>query len=270
MRVEPGEVLYLALEDSHRRLQKRLQCILPPECGCPSGRLHFVTEWPCLHQGGVERLEEWLSNHSEARLVIIDTLEKVRPHTASTARSMYTADYLIGDLLTPLSKKYAVAILIIHHNRKAESEDPVELVSGTLGLTGGVDGVMVLRRKRGQADAFLYVTGKDVEEEKDYAMNWDAKTTTWAIKGDARDYTGSDERLEVVELLREQGPLSIKEIAELLHPGIEVKWGTKEYESAKKLVLRARAAGRVAQERFDRRYHLPHEDRQQEDNEEMT
>ncbi|HYQ91474.1 MAG TPA: DnaB-like helicase N-terminal domain-containing protein, partial [Candidatus Competibacteraceae bacterium] len=221
IQVEPGEVLYLALEDSQRRLQKRLQCVLPPECGSPSGRLHFVTEWPRLHLGGVDRLEAWLINHPEARLVIIDTLEKVRPHTASTARNLYTADYLIGDLLTPLSKKHAVALLIVHHNRKAESEDPVELVSGTLGLTGGVDGVMVLRRKRGQADAFLYVTGKDIEDEKDYAMNWDTKTTTWAIKGDARDYTGSDERLAVEELLKQHGPLSIKEMAERLHPNIE-------------------------------------------------
>jgi len=138
----------------------------------------------------------------------------------------------------------------------------VELVSGTLGLTGGVDGVMVLRRQRGQADAFLFITGKDIEEEKDYALNWDAKTTTWAIKGDARDYVGSDERLEIVDLLRKHGPLNIKEMAELLHPGIEVKWGTKEYESTKKLILRAREVGKIAQERFDKRYHLPYEDRQ--------
>jgi len=73
----------------------------------------------------------------------------------------------------------------------------VEL-SPHVGVNGGVDGVMVLRRQRGQADAFLYVTGKDVEEEKDYALNWDARTTTWAIKGDAKDYTGSDERLAIV------------------------------------------------------------------------
>ena len=152
--VEPGEVLYLALEDTQRRLQRRLQCVLPTECGQPSGRLHFVTEWPRLHAGGVERLERWLTDHPEARLVIIDTLEKVRPHTASLDRSMYTADYLIGDRLTPLSKQYAVAILVVHHTRKATADDPVELVSGTLGLTGGVDGVMVLRRQRGQADAF--------------------------------------------------------------------------------------------------------------------
>jgi predicted transcriptional regulator len=85
---------------------------------------------------------------------------------------------------------------------------------------------MVLRRKRGQADAFLYVTGKDIEDEEDYAMNWDAKTTTWAIKGDAKDYAGSDERLAIVELLKRHGPLSIKEMAELLYPDIEVTWDT--------------------------------------------
>ena len=91
---------------------------------------------------------------------------------------------------------------------------------------------MVLRRQRGQADAFLYVTGKDIEEEKDYALNWDAKTTTWAIKGDAKDYTGSDERLAIVELLKQHGPLSLKEMAERLHPGVEITKDTKSlYEN---------------------------------------
>jgi len=196
-----------------------LQRLLPLEGGPPSGRLHFVTEWPRLHTGGVERLDGWLSDHPDARLVIIDTLEKVRPHTATLDRNLYTADYLVGDRLTPLSKQHAVALLVVHHTRKAVADDPLDLVSGTLGLTGGVDGVMVLRRQRGQADAFLYVTGKDIEEEQDYALNWDAKTTTWAIKGDAGDYAGSDERLAIVELLRQQGPLNSKEIAERLEAG---------------------------------------------------
>jgi len=206
----------------------------------------------------VERLERWLTDHPETRLVIIDTLEKVRPHTASLDRSMYTADYLIGDRLTPLSKQHAVAILVVHHTRKATADDPVELVSGTLGLTGGVDGVMVLRRQRGQADAFLYVTGKDIEDEKDYALNWDARTTTWAIKGDARDYAGSDERLEIVELLRQHGPLSSKEITERLYPAVEITKGCKEWNRVRFLLHKAKQEGRIAQERFNRRYHLPH------------
>jgi hypothetical protein len=214
-----------------------------------------VTEWPRLHQGGVDRLEEWLTDHPLARLVIIDTLEKVRPHTASTTRSLYTADYLIGDLLTPLSKKHTIAILIVHHNRKAESEDPVELVSGTLGLTGGVDGVMVLRRQRGQADAFLFITGKDIEEEKDYALNWDAKTTTWGIKGDAKDYAGSNERLALLAILRECGPLSVKEIAERLNPGVEITKESKAYNTAKQLVFKTKIAGHI-ERRFDGKYRI--------------
>jgi hypothetical protein len=257
--VEPGPVLYLALEDSQRRLQKRLRCVVPGECGQAPDGLHFVTDWPRLYAGGTERLDAWLTEHPKARLIIIDTLEKIRPRTASTDRSSYTADYIVGDLLTPLAKKHAVSILLIHHTRKAIADDPLDLVSGTLGLTGGVDGVMVLRRQRGQADAFLYVTGRDIEEEQDYALSWDAKTTTWAIKGNAKDYAGSEERLEVVELLRQHGALSIKEMAELLHPDLKITKDSREYQATKQLVYRAKVAGRIAQDRFDGRYHLPYE-----------
>jgi hypothetical protein len=257
--VDPGEVLYLALEDSQRRLQRRLQCVMPPKCGQPTGQLHFVTEWPRLHLGGAERLEAWLTSYPNCRLVIVDTLEKIRPRNSSADRNLYTADYLIGDLLTPLSKQHGVSILIIHHTRKAVADDPLDLVSGTLGLTGSVDGVMVLRRERGQADAFLYVTGRDIEEEKDYAMSWDAKTTTWTIQGAGDEFRGSDELLEVIRLLRRYDALSIKEITELLNPGIEITKEAKEYQAIKKLIYRARAAGRIAQDRFDGRYHLPYE-----------
>ena len=63
-----------------------------------------------------------------------------------------------------------------------------------------------------------------------------------------------------MELLHRRGPLSIKEMAELLHPGVEITKDVKEYQATKQLVYRAMAVGRIAQDRFDRRYHLPHED----------
>ena len=138
-----------------------------------------------------------------------------------------------------------MSILIIHHTRKAVADDPLDLVSGTLGLTGSVDGVMVLRRERGQADAFLYVTGRDIEEEKDYAVKWDAKNTTWTIQGAGDEFRGSDELLEVIRLLRRHDALSIKEITELLNPGIEVMREAKEYQAIKKLVYRAKAVGKI-------------------------
>ncbi len=260
IRVEQGDALYLALEDSRRRLKKRLQSVIPPGYGNPTGRMHFVTAWPRLHAGGAERLDDWLTEHPDTRLVIIDTLEKIRPQTASHDRGQYTADYLIGDRLTPLSQKHNASILLIHHTRKAVCDDPLEQISGTLGLTGGVDGVMVLRRQRGRADAFLYVTGRDIEEEKDYAVEWDAKTTTWTIRGEANRYLGSDERLSIIELLRKHGALNIKEIAERLYPDADITWDSKEYQAAKKLVHRAKTAGKIAQGRFDKRYHLPYED----------
>ena len=84
-----------------------------------------------------------------------------------------------------------MAILIVHHLRKLGAEDPLDQVSGSMGLTGGADGALVLNRERGRADAYLYVTGRDIEEEKELALSWDSTTATWKIAGDAEEYRTS-------------------------------------------------------------------------------
>lgn len=88
--VEPGEVLYLALEDSPRRLQSRLRILLAGDIAPPG--LHLETAWPRLDDGGAVKLEAWLDDHPAARLVIIDVWPKVRPRP-SKGTDFYTADY---------------------------------------------------------------------------------------------------------------------------------------------------------------------------------
>ena len=110
-----------------------------------------------------------------------------------------------------------MAILIVHHLRKLGAEDPLDQVSGSMGLTGGADGALVLNRERGRADAYLYVTGRDIEEEKELALSWDSTTATWKIAGDAEEYRNSRERREVEECLRTLGePAGPKEVSEAL------------------------------------------------------
>lgn len=238
-RVEAGDVLYLGLEDSERRLCRRLKMVCPD--GNP-GRLEYHEEWPRLDSGGAELLDRWLANHPEARLVIIDTLEKARPR-GNSKDSAYTNDYLVGNVLTPLAKKYAVSIVLVHHVRKMQTDDPLEQVSGTLGLTGGVDGVMVLRRSRGQADALLYVTGRDVEEEQDYALDWDQQSATWTLKGSAEEYKHSAERFTIIKLL-EMEPMTPKQLADELH---------KNRSTVRNLLAKMVEDG-VVERRFDGKY----------------
>jgi hypothetical protein len=210
--VEQGDVLYLALEDNRRRLQKRLGKML---CGPAPEGLEIATAWPKLDEGGVEALGAWLVEHPEARLVAVDTLAKIRPRTRG--QNVYQEDYAALEELLPLAAEHEVAIVVVHHTRKMAAADPLDEISGSTGLTGGVDGVLVLKRDRGKADAVLHVDGRDIEEPAEYALKWDAETAGWTIVGDAEEYRISEERKAIIRVLVEASEfLSPGEVADVL------------------------------------------------------
>jgi hypothetical protein len=131
-------------------------------------------------------------------------------------RDAYEEDYEQGTQLKALADKYDVPILPLHHCRKMESADPVDMVSGTLGLTGSADGVLVLKRERGQHDAALFVTGRDIEEQE-LALRWDGEYALWSLVGQADEYRMSKERAEVLKVLkRENRAMTPKELAPLI------------------------------------------------------
>jgi hypothetical protein len=212
--VEAGEALYMGLEDNTRRLQKRMRKMLAGR-EAPR-RLEVITEWPQLDDGGVEALDAWLDKRPDARLVVVDTLKKIRPREAGS-RSVYDLDYEALEPLVPLASGRGVAILVVHHLRKLEAGDPLDMISGSTGLTGGVDGAMVLKRDRGKQDATLVVDGRDIEEPSELALRWDAEIASWSLMGDAEEYRKSEERRRILELLERMGePMWPKEIAEAL------------------------------------------------------
>ena len=130
--------------------------------------------------------------------------------------NLYADDYAVGAELKQISDKYRVAVVLVTHVRKAESQDPLEMVTGTLGLVGGMDGILVMKRERGQGTASLFVTGRDVPDEKTYGLSWNKDTCRWTIEGDARDMQLSEARREVLAVLaQEERPLSAAEIAKL-------------------------------------------------------
>jgi hypothetical protein len=211
--VEQGEALYLALEDPPRRLQRRLDLVLNGEVA-PDG-LYFETAWPRLLEGGCEHLGKWLSEHPSCRLVVVDVFAKVRGLSNANV-DRYEADYAAMSSLKTLADSHAVAILVIHHTRKASADDWVDSVSGTQGLAGAADAVLVLQRSRGSADAKLQITGRDVEEAE-YAMKFEPAKGAWLLlEGPALQYELGETRRRILVHLRDNGPAAPKAIAEAL------------------------------------------------------
>jgi RecA-family ATPase len=193
-----GSALYLALEDTPRRLQARLRQVLG-EDGAPDG-LTLAVQWPALSSGGADLLAEWLESHPDARLVVIDVFERIRgPIPPST--SAYTADYMAVRRVKELADRFGVAIVLIHHMRKMSSGDFLNEVSGTLGLSGAADTIAVLKRSRGEHDGTFNITGRDVEENE-FAMKFAADLGAWQLLGLAGDYALTDTRRQLLACLR--------------------------------------------------------------------
>lgn len=232
--VNRGTVLYLALEDGNRRLKKRLAALLGG--GPAPDNLHLHVEWPRAHQGGIEALETWIAEHPNTRLVVIDTLARFRPPRREGG-DIYAQDYAAMEPLKKLADAHDLTVVVVHHNRKAESDEWLDEVSGTNGLAGAADTILILRRARGQADATLYVVGRDVEEAE-LAMRFNPRLVSWELLGDAAKYSHSKERQEVIDLLeRSPKPLSPAEAA--VHLG-------KNRSAMKKLMWQAHEDGDIA------------------------
>jgi hypothetical protein len=213
--VGQGSVLYLALEDTPRRLQARLRKLLDRQDAKPPAALTLACRWPRQGAGGLEAVEGWLAAHRDARLVVVDTWVRFKPVRVRGANE-YEEDTAHGSAVKDLADARGVSVLVITHCRKMPAADPLEEVMGSQGLTGVADGTLVLRRERGQHDAALFVTGRDVEEQE-LALRWDPQHALWTVAGPAAEYRLSRERAEVVALLRRHGqPMSPAEVAELL------------------------------------------------------
>ncbi len=209
---EHGDVLYLALEDNQRRLQSRLRHMRVTDA---SERLTFHTEWPDMEGDCIPRIQSWIDGAIAPRLVIVDVFAKVRGFNTGR-ETQYEADYRFASKLQRLAIENNIAIVLIHHTRKQEADDPFDTVSGTTGLTGAADSVLVLRRDVGSQRTILYGRGRDLEEVET-ALKFDSEHGRWRILGDAGEIAKTHERRAITELLgRSVDPMSPTEIADAL------------------------------------------------------
>ena len=155
--VKQGTTLYLCLEDSQLRIQNRLFEVTedaPPN-------VHFCTESRILGNGLTEQLEQFLGEHPDTTLVIIDTLQMIR---GTNYDNTYANDYRDLSVLKRLADAHGIAVLLIHHLRKEKADDVFNRISGTTAISGAVDSSFTLvGEQRGSGRAKLHCIGRDIE-----------------------------------------------------------------------------------------------------------
>ena len=222
-----GDVLYCALEDNQRRLQSRMTKLLGIARPWPK-RMQYLCmgEMPRLNAGGLDMIRDWIKSVPEPRLIMIDTFATVRAPKKNN-EPHYDADYESGKALQALASEFGVAIVIVHHLRKADADDVFDTVSGTLGLTGVVDTILILKRDS-KGGFTLHGHGRDLEAlEK--AIVWNADACTWTLIGDAKTVRRSSERAAILEALAAAteplAPSDIAAAAEMKAANVKVLLG---------------------------------------------
>lgn len=176
-KVHQGTVLYLALEDDFQRIQNRMFMMYSVN---DTPNLHFATNAGKLGQGLDEQLENFMREYPNTKLIIIDTMQKIR-EVGGEAYS-YASDYEIIGKLKQFADKYCICVLTVHHTRKQPAGDAFEMISGTTGLLGCADGSLLMQKKKRTAlEATIDVVGRDQQDQILY-LKKDPETQIWNLE----------------------------------------------------------------------------------------
>ncbi len=193
-----SDVLYICLEGGRPLLQQRIREVSGDEV---SPNFDLRTEFPPLKDGGLELLRDWLSQHRRGAMVVIDTFAHVRTPTRSGTYS-YWQD--VDDLrpLSNLAHEFGAAIVVVHHCKKAATDDPLDEISGSTGLAATPDSLLVLKKDpRDRDTAFLYSRSRNARE-MDIALAWSNDDHRFTVVGDADEYRRSGQQQLVMTALQ--------------------------------------------------------------------
>lgn len=175
--VRQGTVLYLALEDDHRRLQERLYRMFGTDS---TPDLRFAICAKKLDNGLEEQLNKFIHEHPDTRLVIIDTLQKVRENGGD--KYSYASDYDVITGLKQFADTSGICLLLVHHTRKQQADDRFDMISGTNGLLGAADGAFLLQKERRTGNtATLDISGRDQQDQRLY-LTRDEERLVWRLE----------------------------------------------------------------------------------------
>ena len=173
-KTEQGQVVYMALEDTFVSLQSRMYELTDE----PSENLFFTLLANSIGSGLEEDLQECKKMFPDLKMIVIDTLQKIR----NNIDTKYGADYRELSVLKSSADSLGISIVLVHHNRKAHDSNPNNLISGTNGIAGCADGLIVFTRNG--ENAKLHISGRGAPSLE---LNLKREKSKWILLDDAPD-----------------------------------------------------------------------------------
>ncbi len=215
--VERGHVLYLSLEGGEALFQERCRELLNAEE--PQETFEVACETRTLAEGGLADLEEWIGRHREtARLIVVDTLEGMRDSMSGKDTGIWRADYDTVRGLSDLANAARIAIVVVVHTTKdPKPGDPFNEITGTMGLQGAADTLIVLRGPRGSYDSEIHATGRRLRAPVRAMTRWEPELGTISWLGDLDEAREGGQQGSVLEAIEAAAPESVtaKDLEEL-------------------------------------------------------
>lgn len=194
-RTEQNGVLYYALEDTHRRIQSRIIKMGADKKDMKNFNIKLSA--PCLSKGLVEQIDHHMQEYPDTALVVIDTFEHIR-NKDIVKQTLYSTDYNDIKQLRTITDKYPVTLLLVHHTRKMQDDDPLNLISGSTGISGATDGNWILEKiKRTENNAKLTISNRDTEGFC-FDLKFNTNNCRWEFMGNHSSQSDKDEELAFV------------------------------------------------------------------------
>lgn len=205
-----GDVLYLDLESNQRRMKSRLAALLGatpwPE------NFHIFTKWE-RGEAGIALLDGWMEAHPKTKLVVIDIFQNFRP-PRDPKGNPYDQDYEAIKMINEFAERHRIAVLVIHHTRKAKSDDVFDEISGTTGLSGGVASMWVLgRTPDNSGESVLAIRGRDISDDDPMVLRWDSYTCQFVMVATGPDASSGSARRAILEVMEMDQEYQLKDIA---------------------------------------------------------
>ena len=204
---EQGDALYLGLEDSKRRMKSRIQMLNFDKLNAPTINL----EAPYLNMGLEESIQEWIDAVKNPKLVVIDTLARVKPKTKRSSGTVYDLDNELLRKIQKLGMENGITIAFITHLSKATQDYSFDRITGSVGLQGMTDAMWLIDRGDNQPSASLIGRGRDIEDFE-YSLEWNSDTWRYDYKGIRWEIELSENRRIILDHMKNFSEMGKKEV----------------------------------------------------------